>query len=289
MQVKKTYLMAVLYAFIIGLSPFFLKLAIQYNDAISVVAHRFLIASLFYFFINKEKIKLKECLMLLPISLLFPLGTFIFQTKALETASTIQVGIIQANVPIIAMIGAYLMWKEKLTKKQLVFTVLSTVGVIYIFTQKTTNNLTIGILFSILAALSWGVYSVIVKKYLNTLSVQKIGKIIILNAAIVFNVYAFFKNSSYLNGLVNLNYLLYIAYLAIFATVISMTLSIYVTHQIGVTKASVFNNLATVITIIIGALILNEQFSIHHLIGSTIVIFSTYQVNRGIKNVSESE
>lgn len=277
---NKVYILAVVYAIIIGFSPLFLKQAIAYQSATAVVIHRFLIASILFHIFHRKQTKIKTYFDLLPLSLFFPLLTFIFQALALKTATTLQVGIIQANVPIIASIGAYFVWREKLSLNQIGYIVLSSLGVMFIMLFSLQLDWNIGLIYSFIATLCWGIYSVYVRYFLKKIDAITISKITITNTAILYFIYGIFNQLPLFQFGNSFTYFISIGYLSVFATVISMSLLVYITNQLGVSKASVFNNLATVITLIVGIVILKENLKYYHIIGSIIVIVSIYKLNR---------
>lgn len=277
---NKAYILAVCYAVIIGFSPLFLKQAVSYQHPSIVVIHRFCIASIIFHLIFRSKISLKTYLKLIPLSLLFPILTFIFQAFALQSATTVQVGIIQANVPIIASIGAYLVWKEKLTFSQIGYIALSSFGVIFIFVHSLRFEFNVGIFYSLIATLSWGIYSVYVRYFFKELDVISITKVTITNTAFFYVVYGLIMNINFYNIDFALPYIVSVGYLSTFATVASMSILVYITSKLGVSKASAFNNLATIMTLIVGTILLKEKFEYYHIIGGAVVIFAIYRLNR---------
>lgn len=277
---NKAYILAVCYAIIIGFSPLFLKQAVSYQHPTVVVIHRFFIAACIFHFFYHKKIQLKQYFKLLPLSLFFPITTFVFQAFALQTASTVQVGIIQANVPIIASIGSYFIWKEKLSLTQIGCIALSSFGVMFIFVHSLQLEFNIGLFYSLIATLSWGIYSVYVRYFLNELDSITITKITITNTAILYVIYGLATNTPFLTFDLQIPYLVSIGYLSTLATVVSMSILVYITSKLGVSKASVFNNLATIMTLIAGIVILKECFEYYHVIGSIVVIYAIYRLNR---------
>lgn len=277
---NKAYFFAVCYAMIIGFSPLFLKQAVSYQHPSVVVIHRFLIAMIIFHIFCRKKIQLKQYFKLLPLSLFFPITTFVFQAFALQTATTVQVGIIQANVPIIASIGAYFVWKEKLNLIQIGCIALSSLGVIFIFLHSLQFEFNIGLFYSLIATLSWGIYSIYVRYFLKELDSIVITKITITNTAILYAIYGLATNVPFLTFDLQIPYIVSIGYLSTLATVVSMSILVYITSKLGVSRTSVFNNLATIMTLIAGIVILKERFEYYHVIGSVVVIYAIYRLNR---------
>lgn len=130
---KSAYAAALLYAFIIGFSFFFVKLALTAANPVDILAHRFTVAflaALFPLLLGWVKIgiSMKDALKVLPLALFYPVMFFAFQVFGLVYTSSSEAGIIQAAIPIFTMIFAAYFLNERFTKRQFFFTVLSAGG-----------------------------------------------------------------------------------------------------------------------------------------------------------------
>lgn len=67
-----------------------------------------------------------------------------------------------------------------------------------------------------------------------------------------------------------------IIYLAVFSSVIAFLLLNYGNNYISVSRASIFVNLTTVISIVAGVVLLGESFSVQQVVGAVIIIGSVY-------------
>ena len=283
----KAYLAALSFSTIIGFSFLFTKVALGFASPLTNLAHRYTVAVLVLFILQQSKViqvKLtkEDILSILPMSLFYPLLFFMFQSFALQYISSSEAGILQALVPIITLILASLFLKEKTTFIQKFFLCLSVAGVIYIFLSKGANlGVETGILGFILM-----LGSVFSNAINNILSKYKGGQyraidltvVVILVGFLVFNslslVTHFLSGNlmSYFEPLGHLSYLISILYLGILASIVTASLSIYAIVRLGASTVSVFGNLGTVLTIVAGAVILQEPIYAYHIIGANLII-----------------
>ena len=290
----KAYLAALSFSTIIGFSFLFTKVALGFASPLTNLAHRYTVAVLVLFILQQSKViqvKLtkEDILSILPMSLFYPLLFFMFQSFALQYISSSEAGILQALVPIITLILASLFLKEKTTFIQKFFLCLSVAGVIYIFLSKGANlGVETGILGFILM-----LGSVFSNAINNILSKYKGGQyraidltvVVILVGFLVFNslslVTHFLSGNlmSYFEPLGHLSYLISILYLGILASIVTASLSIYAIVRLGASTVSVFGNLGTVLTIVAGAVILQEPIYSYHLLGASMIIAGILGMN----------
>ena len=74
-----------------------------------------------------------------------------------------------------------------------------------------------------------------------------------------------------------------ILYQGIGCSVIAFFLSNIAISKIGVNRTASFIGISTVVSIVAGALILKENFSVYQLIGTIVIIMGVYVANANIK------
>lgn len=280
MKKIKYYIIAVLFAISIGLSPLVIKLIYTQVSSITILAHRFLIALILLTIMVKEKPSITILKQLLPLSLLFPIGMFLFQILALENGTTIEVTIVQACLPILSLIGAIVFHKQKVDKIKILFVLLSMFGILLILFQKGKIRFSLGIVYALLSIVAWAIYTIKVKSYLNKFDTETISYSIIMHATIILNTYALITQKDYFIALQNTHYLLGVNFLGVCSTAFSIIAMVYMIQNIGVFQASIFTNLATVITILAGIFVLKESATIIHYIGIVMVLIGVIGSNR---------
>ena len=292
---KKTlvYLAAVAYALIIGLSFLFTKLSLDVANPLDILAHRFTVSfiaisiPIVFKWIkvdyNKERIK-----KIIPLAILYPVLFFGFQTFGLQYATSSEAGILLASAPIFTLILATYFLNEKTTRLQKLSVILSVSGVIYILVMKGSTvdikNIR-GIILLILSALSMAGYSVMARKLTREFTSIELTYMMIVISFITFNSISLANHlingtiSIYFNAFRNRNFIVSILYLGILSSVVTSLLTNYVLSKIDASKMSVFANLGTVISMLAGVIVLNEEIFYYHIIGTILIVSGVIGTN----------
>lgn len=290
---NKAYFAALLYAFIIGFSFMFVKIALTVASPMDTLAHRFTIAFLAASLaLLARQVRLDICskdfLAILPLATLYPALFFAFQAFGLTCTSSSEAGIIQASVPIFTLVLATYFLKEYSTKWQKLSTVLSVAGVIYIFVMKgfapeLTN--TRGIILILLSAFSAACYNVLARNLTRRYSLAVLTYIMATLGMITFNGIAIIQHIidntlvHYFSPFANRNFLVSTIYLGVLSSLGTSFLSNYALSKMEAAKMSVFNNLATLITILVGVIFLHEELQYFHIIGASVIIIGVIGTN----------
>ncbi|NLJ79383.1 MAG: DMT family transporter [Tissierellia bacterium] len=303
---RGVYILAVLYATIIGLSFLFTKIALRFADPIDVLAYRFIASFVMISTImrvrkitlvyNKEELK-----RLIILALFHPLAYFTFQTFGLKYASSSEAAIIQAASPIFILILATISLGEETNIYQKLFTLLSVFGVVYVIgmTSLSFESASIkGIILQICSALCFSVYNVMMRSLTKDFSSEKICYIISAGGFVGFGITAIIKNliynstGNFLALSMNLNFILAIIYLGAIASATASLINGYVLYRIEAYKMSVFTNLRTIVSVLAGVLLLKEKIFHYHIIGSALIIFgvigTNFLDNNGIERLKVS-
>ena len=296
-DLKKTYLFAVIYAIIMGLSFLFVKIALNYSNPLNILAHRFTFAFVFIFILKIFKVininvSRKDILKILPLSILYPALFFTFQTFGLVYMPSSEAGIILATVPVFTLIFATIFLKEKTTIFQKVSVFISVLGVIYIMYNKGIDFKSanfIGIVLITLSAISLASYNVVARVKTREFKTIDLTYVMTFVGFITFNILSIVDSinkgniSAYFNPLSNINFIIAILYLGVLSSVITSFLSNYVLSKLDASKMSVFANLGTVITILAGVLILKEELFYYHIIGIIMIVVGIIGTNLKFK------
>jgi len=132
------YMMALLYAIIIGFAFMFTKLALRYADPFDMLAYRFVLSfaalaipvRLGWIRMPKARKGTKRWPLLL-ISLVYPSAFFGFQSVGLDASTTSAAGIFSATAPIFALLLGALLLKERASRLQLLSVLVSAGGLAY--------------------------------------------------------------------------------------------------------------------------------------------------------------
>lgn len=283
---KSAYVAALLYAFIIGFSFLFVKLALAAAGPLDLLAHRFtaaFCAALIPLLCGWVKIgiRAKDVLLILPLALFYPVMFFGFQAFGLVYTSSSEAGIIQASIPILTMLLASYFLKERFSRRQFFFTVLSAAGVAFIFLMKSagvSSTNVKGAVLILLSAFSSAGYSVLARKMTKRFSSLELTYVITAAGFVFFNGIAAFGHMT--DGTLNdffapfrhPAFVLAILYLGLLSSFATSFLSNYALSKIEAAKISLFNHLATLVTILAGVVLLQETLAWYHIAGSIVII-----------------
>ncbi len=277
---------------IFGFSFIFSKLALSVCQPLIILSIRFSVAFAFLnillaFGVFKINLKGKPKTKLLLMGIAQPLLYFIFELYGLSLVSSALSGVIIALVPVVVMLLSALFLKEKPNVLQILFTVISIIGVsaISIISNDGSKNHFWGVILLIGAVLCASVFNILSRSQSQNFSPFERTYIMFLIGFIGFNLISLFtfKENYFpfvINALCDMKFIAAIIYLAIISSVLAFLLYNFSTSNISAVQSSSFSNIITVVTVLAGVLILKETFSILEYILCSIIISGVWGVNR---------
>lgn len=285
---KKAYMAITLQSLIIGLSFVSVKTALKSADSFGLLAHRFTITAIcaiLFIFLSKNNLNLtfKDFKKIAPYSIGFPIFFFLFQTMGLTKISASESGIIYAITPIITFLVAKLFIKEQSNKKQIFFMILSVFGVIFINIMNgfSFSKSVLGVIFTLISALSFSVYNVFLRKISKDYNPFQIAFVVIICGFLFFNIVSIIRHiqssniKNYFIAFKNTEFLISILFLSIASSFLTILLTTYSLAHLESTTVSLFQNVSTIISILSGVFILSEKLYYYHYIGIIAVILGT--------------
>lgn len=287
------YVAATAYALITGFSFLFVKIALRYSDPMGLLAYLLLasfiaIVILMLSKVVKIKFSKEKIIKILPLSILYPLLFFSFQAFGLKYASSLEAGILNAAIPVVTAILAALFIKEKTTIFQKISVVMSVAGVIYITVNKGSGSgigSILGVILISLSCIAISSYTVFAKKLSKDITSIELSFYMNIISFICFNLLSIGKHvtndtiADFFKPLTSMSFVLSVLYLGVLSSLCTALLMNYALSKIDASKMSVFANLATVISIIAGAVILHEKLLYYHYIGSIFIVFGVLGTN----------
>lgn len=291
MKESRAIFSALGFSIIIGLSFMFVKISINYENELLVLAQRFtfaFIAVLIFIIIKPINLKLnyKELLIVFIISIFYPIIFFSSQILGLSQTTVSEAGIIQAIAPAITVLFGIIFLKENVKKAQIFGILLSIMGVIFLQlmnAQGVGELHFIGNMLIIASIFATAIWQVLSRSVTQKIAPIKVTIYIMIIGFVFFNSVYFLKGGSfygYAQSMPQIHYLVAIIFLGVFSIFGTSLLSIYAVSKLPVIQVTVFNNVATLITILSGILILKEQFYYYHIIGALIIILGVILVNK---------
>lgn len=275
-DIVKGYLCAFISAFTYGLIPLFM-IPIKKEESFSVdttLFYRFLIASgaiVFFLFYQKERLRIsfREMLIMSLLGLLYALSAeFLF--LAYDYLSPGIASTIFFSYPIIVALVLILFYKEKLTLPTLLslLLVVAGVGVLSIKKGEALNYIGLGI--SLLGALVYALYILIVNKVRIESSGVKISFYSMLFSSLYFLVKSLLLKESItisswaLAGDLTL--------FAIITTSLSLVTLVYAVRYIGSTPTAIMGAFEPIVAVLISVGLFGEQLTPSLVIGGMVII-----------------
>ena len=245
-------------------------------------------------FTFKEIIRYKEVI-IKNLPLIFFLGlTSVglfnsFTYLALIHTQVINASLFNAAIPAIIILLCFLFKVEDTNKFQIIGLIFTVFGMVVIITKLNLDILLSlsfnkGDLIMIGGAITWGVYSTLLKKKKFTLPLLTLVHVICtLGLVCVFPQFLYeLSNGQLINFDVNLIYTL--IFLAIFPSIGSYYCWAGAVSIIGANRAGIFLSLIPLFSTIMAISFYKEQFQFFHLIGAILIILGLFLSNKEIKN-----
>lgn len=216
----------------------------------------------------KLRLRGKNLKPLLLLGFCEPCIYFIGEQYGMRFTNTSFSGVMIAIIPIVTLIIASVFLKERPTKAQWAFSLLSIAGIIVItLSQGSGGGIRfVGVLWLILAVVSGSVYGVISRRISDEFTVYERTYVMQLMGAAFYTAMALIENradlSLVISPLYDTGFVLSALYLAVGASVLGYLLFNYAVSNAPMANVISLCNLTTVLSVIAGVLILHEPFSL---------------------------
>ncbi|GLC31659.1 DMT family transporter [Clostridium omnivorum] len=289
-------------SFIFGLSFLFSKKALAHSEPLELISFRFLTAlivmsALLLFKVIKVDYKGKDLKGLLLLGFMEPVVYFIFETYGIKYSSSSQAGLMISLIPIFVVILSAYFLKEKPSRLQLVFIFLSVAGVMYIGIMGSSGSgggSLLGMALLLGAVLSAAAFTIISRKLSGKFTPIELTYSMMVEGAVIFTLMSLINHlgngtlSLFFKPLQNKDFIISVVYLGILSSIVAYFLINYTLSKIEASKSAVISNMATIVSIIAGVLILKENFAYYHIIGSIMILAGVWGTNYlDVKKISK--
>lgn len=296
------YIAGIAVSIIFGMSFMFTKQALDSFSTFHLLAFRFTLASLALtvlaiFGVIKIELKNKPIKELLLLCLFQPITYFICETIGVKLTSSSQAGMMIALIPVVVTLMAVVFLKENPSRTQILFVVVSVLGVLFIIALSgdlSASASLLGILALLGAVLSGGTFNILSRKLSTHFKPVEITFIMMWVGALCFNAIALANSirqgnvTGYFNGFSSWQAVSAILYLGILSSICAFFMLNYMLSKLTASSSAVFSNLTTVISIIAGVFIRHEPFHWYQLVGGAMIILGVWGTNYyGIKAATE--
>ncbi len=293
---KRAILARLATSLIFGCSFIFSKEALQFITPAELLSFRFLIAAVILHLMKKLNIleihvdfkSFKKIRPLLCLSVFQPVIGYFFEMEGVYRLTVAESGIILSTIPVFVTIISAFYIKERPNKKQLGFIILSSVGIICILILKDisfSNIEYLGGIFLIIGAFSAAIYTVLARKLSGEFRYEEITYVMMVSGACFFNGIHLIKCIA--NGSFETYHMLFsntsvwvpALYLGLGSSVAGFLLTNFSLSMLAAFRVAIFNNLATVISIIIGIFLTKDSFTIVQTTGVIMIISGVWGTN----------
>lgn len=265
------------------------KMANEVYRPITIVFIRLIISvillSAFLFFTkNFVKIKKKDRKLFILLAVFEPFFYFLGESFGLTYVSATVGSVLISTIPVIATLGAWIIFRERLKLINYAGIVLSFIGVlVFIINKDGSLSFNIkGLMLMTLAVFSAVGYNLTLSRLVGSygpvfiVNVQNvIGAILFLPIFLIFEVRPLSATPF------DLKHFMPIIELAIFASCGAFILFAFSVKNMGITRANIFSNCIPIFTALFSFILLSEKLSVRNLAGMAIVIAGLFmsQIN----------
>jgi drug/metabolite transporter (DMT)-like permease len=276
----RTYGAVVLSMVFWSFSFIWFKNANEYYRPVTIVFIRLLLAVLIlgsYLFLTKKfmKISKPDRRLFCMLAIFEPFLYFLGESFGLTYVSSTVGAVIISTIPVIATIGAWLFFKEKLRIINYAGIILSFCGIL-IFILKTDGSLsynTKGLLllsFAVLSAVGYNLTLSRLVEHYSPVSIVFVQNVI--GGLLFLPVFLIFDLKTFINAHHSLLSFKAIIELSVFASCAAFILFAYSVRNIGILKANVFSNCIPVFTALFSFFLMGEKLTFQNIAGMTVVI-----------------
>lgn len=264
------------------------KLLLEEFSPVQVMIMRFVIAYITLFILNHkmQKTTLKEEIIFLSLAITGTTIYFLCENKALTITLVSNVSILLSVAPLLTAILAHFYTKdEKVNSKIIIGSIIAFAGVgLVVFNGTVVLQLNpLGDILSFGAALSWAIYSVILKKNVKQYdSVYLTRKVVFYSIITTIPLLILERNSFPVNELANPSFIFSLIFLGVLGSGICYVAWNIATRKIGIITTNNYIYLSPFVTMIAAGLILHEEITFMGVIGALLIVGGV--VVAGMKN-----
>jgi drug/metabolite transporter (DMT)-like permease len=201
-------------------------------------------------------------------------NTFIYH--ALRVNTVVNTVLVNSTTPIFIVIVSWIGFNDRINFRQMIGVIISSVGLVWVVAQGDLDALralrfSSGDLWTLAAALSWAVYTVLLRKRPEQIEpIPFLTILVAIGLVFLLPIYgweirsgASFQWSS--------SVLASVGYVALFPSVIAYVFWNKAVEMVGANKSGIFMHLMPVFSIILAFIFLGEMLAVYHLVGMALI------------------
>ncbi|MDC7227995.1 MAG: DMT family transporter [Spirochaetales bacterium] len=194
--------------------------------------------------------------------------------KSIALISVLESSSINVLAPVLSAFFGYLLFREPLNWKGVIFLLSSSFGVLTIIISWDFGNLLMigqssGTLYMVVAMLSWVVYSLLFRRFIRGVPAAISSFISMLSSLLILLPFILIKGAPITSYGISV-WAVYL-FMGIFATFLGYTLQQDSIMKIGVARTNFFINFVPVFSMILGVVILGDEFRMINILSLAIV------------------
>lgn len=285
----KAHLGSLLFAVIFGFTFMFSKVVLDTVSPLGLMAYRFLWAIITIEILRQLKIikvRFQKPFIkpIFTVIIFQPILYFLFEIYGLNLITSAEAGMMIALIPVFVAILSSLLLKEAPSRLQVLFIGLSVSGIVLIQAADLTRTSSefLGFVLMLLAVISASLFNIASRSASKVLNPAEITYFMMLTGALLFNLLyvseLLIEGSiqSYFITLTRPEVIFPLLYLGIVASIGGFFLVNFALKNLPAHISSMYANLATVVSIAAGAIILSEAITLFHIIGSMMIMAGVY-------------
>ncbi len=287
---KKSMLAAGAAFSIFGLSYLFSKMALNVAEPMILLCVRFTITFIILNLLvitgfGKLNLRKKNLIGPVLVGILQPVLYFILENYGLKYTTTSFTGIVSSISPVFVTILGVLLLKERPNKKQWFFIILSIVGVAMASVGSSSGtNTWAGCLCLFGAYLIGSLYNILIRKLSSQFSSFELTYVMFAVGFLFFTVLTFVQYGRDTAGMLsaalgNRNFILACLYLGGASSVVAYMLANYSLSRLPVTRVSIFNCFATVVSVLSGVFLMGDPFTLVSAVSVILILTGVTGVN----------
>jgi drug/metabolite transporter (DMT)-like permease len=240
--------------------------------------------------ISKINTEVKKNLSLFFILGFTSVGIFsAFTYNALNYTQVINASLFNTAIPVSIILVCFLLKIEKTNIFQISGLIVSVLGILAIITRLDLNilltlNFNKGDIYMLIAIISWGIYSALLKKKTFDISLLSLVHVVCTFGLIILLPAFLFELAQGKTTEVNSNLIFILLYIAIFPSIGSYYCWAGAVSIIGANRAGIFLSLIPLFSTIFAMIFFNEKFLFFHFIGSVLIIIGLFLSNKKVIN-----
>ena len=282
---------------IFGFSFMSTKIALGVSSPLTVIANRYMVATASLTIVMatgrfKLSLKGKSMHKVLLMSLFQPVLYFIFESYGIDMTTSSFFSVMIALIPVVSVFTGSVILREKPKTVQLLFTLLSVAGVLLVALkgeEEGTITFT-GALLLFGAVLSSALYNTLSRKISKEFTAFERTYIQTLAGLLCFTVLSLIENrdapAKVISSFASYEYVASLIYLGVVSSVIAFILLNFANTHLPVSRTTAFSNLTTVVSVIAGAVFLDEHLGALKIVGVIMIILgvwgATYERKDGL-------